>query len=223
MDKTQFIKQLEEILAEFNALSARSVHDDLSDLPDHENQALVTKTVAAIHRIAGPNSSYGTEIKRVLTHRPHMHLHISPVIGVAQALLSNVKSGYVDALAELAHADVFADFLEMAQHLLDANYKDASAVIAGSALEVHLRALCAKHAIPTEFSKPDGSTVPKKADSMNSDLAGATVYGKLDQKSVTTWLDLRNKAAHGHYAEYTALQVELMVAGVRDLIRRTPA
>jgi hypothetical protein len=58
---------------------------------------------------------------------------------------------------------------------------------------------------------------------MNADLASAGVYTKLDQKSVTAWLDLRNKAAHGEYAKYSQEQVGLLVSGVRDFIARNPA
>lgn len=58
---------------------------------------------------------------------------------------------------------------------------------------------------------------------MNEDLGRADIYGKLDQKSVTAWLDLRNKAAHGKYAEYGKEQVALMVQGIRDFVTRCPA
>jgi hypothetical protein len=34
---------------------------------------------------------------------------------------------------------------------------------------------------------------------------------------------LRNKAAHGHYTEYTKPQVELLLQAVRDFLRRHPA
>ena len=47
-----------------------------------------------------------------------------------------------------------------------------------------------------------GNLRPKKTDRMNSELTKAEAYSKLDQKSVTAWLDLRNKAAHGKYDEY---------------------
>jgi hypothetical protein len=40
---------------------------------------------------------------------------------------------------------------------------------------------------------------------------------------VTAWLDLRNKAAHGQYADYTKEQVALTLQGVRDFISRHPA
>jgi hypothetical protein len=58
---------------------------------------------------------------------------------------------------------------------------------------------------------------------MNSELAAAGTYSKLDQKSITAWLDLRNKAAHGKYVEYTQEQVSVMVSGIRDFIVRNPA
>ena len=61
---------------------------------------------------------------------------------------------------------------------------------------------------------------PKKADSMNNDLASAGAYSKLDQKNVTAWLDLRNKAAHGHYGEYNTDQVQALLLGVREFAAR---
>jgi hypothetical protein len=64
------------------------------------------------------------------------------------------------------HGTVFADFLDMAQHLLDNGYKDAAAVIAGSSLESHLRHLCSKHGVDADT--PDGKH--KKADRINAEL-----------------------------------------------------
>jgi hypothetical protein len=46
---------------------------------------------------------------------------------------------------------------------------------------------------------------------------------KAVQKNVTAWLDLRNKAAHGKYAEYQGEQVSLLLAAVRDFITRASA
>lgn len=216
-------QQLADIASEFEAMRRRSKYDDLSDMPEHESQALITRAVAAITRIAGETSAYATEVRRVLKQFPQMHQHLAMVIGVVHALQSDVKAGYLQSLVELVHAEAFADFLDMGQHLLDAGYKDAAGVIAGSALESHIRLLCAKSGIPVDLVKPDGSTAPKKADTMNAELAGANVYSKLDQKGVTAWLDLRNKAAHGKYGEYKLEQVTLMVAGIRDFLVRVPA
>jgi hypothetical protein len=107
-----------------------------------------------------------------------------PARGMLQALRDDYESGYLQSVVELVHADLFADFLDMADHLIQQGYKDPAAVVAGSVLEEHLRKLCDKHGI--DVLKADGT--PKKADALNSELAGAGAYSKLDQKSVTAWL-----------------------------------
>ena len=109
----------------------------------------------------------------------------------------------------------------MAEYLLEQNYKDPAAVIAGSVLEEHLRQLCDKNGIEIVIKK-NGKLKSKKADSLNSDLYRKLSYGILDQKNVTAWLDLRNKAAHGKYDEYTNEQVDLMLRGVSEFICRVP-
>ena len=140
-------------------------------------------------------------------------------IGTLQGLRNEYDAGYLQSVVELVHADIFADFLDMADYLLRQGYKDPAAVVTGSVLEAHLRKLCDKHGIPVV--KPDGS--PKNANTLNSDLAGADIYSKLDLKNVTAWQDLRNKAAHGQYSEYTKEQVTLMLQGVRHFASRYPA
>jgi hypothetical protein len=140
------------------------------------------------------------------------------LVGILNAIKNDAASGYFQTIAELVHADIFSDFLEMAEHLLDQGYKDPAAVLTGGVIEEHLRKLCDKNTIPTMVGGK-----PKKADAMNNDLAGAAAISKLDQKSVTSWLDLRNKAAHGKYADYTKDQVSLLIQSVRDFITRNPA
>ena len=122
-------------------------------------------------------------------------------------------------MSNLVHADQFSDFLEMAEGLQTGGYKDAAAVIAGSTLEQHLRNLAIQAGI--ESQKPDGA--PKKADALNAELSAAGIYNKLEQKSVTASLDLRNSAAHGKYDAYDVRQVAALIQGLRDFIARHPA
>jgi hypothetical protein len=145
------------------------------------------------------------------------------VAGALQALQHDIDKGYLDTYAELIHAGVFTNLLEMAQHLHSEGYKDAAAVLAGGVIEEHLRKLCEKSNIPSETLDSSGGFRPKKAEALNTDLASANVYGKLDQKSITAWLDLRNKAAHARYGEYTSDQVGLFIQGIRDFLVRFPA
>ena len=139
--------------------------------------------------------------------------------GILSAAREELKGGWLITTKGLVSAEIFADFLEMAQHLLDEGYEHPAAVVAGSVLEEHLRQLCQKQGIPTELPK-QGSPQPKRADTLNADLTKNSVYNKLDQKNVTAWLDLRNKAAHGKYQEYTKEQVSLMVTGLSEFMVR---
>ena len=110
----------------------------------------------------------------------------------------------------------------MARHLQEGGYKDAAGVITGSALEPHLRQLAKRAGVSIEKSTSKGVR-PKKADQINAELAKAATYPVMDQKNVTAWLDLRNKAAHGHYGDYQSEQVALMIDAVRNFMTRHPA
>ena len=131
-----------------------------------------------------------------------------------------MAGGWLNTAKGLVSAEIFADLLEMAEHLLEEGYKDPAAVVAGSVLEEHLRQLCQRSDI--EMTQPGGGK-PKKADLLNADLVRAGVYNQLDQKQITAWLDLRNKAAHGRYGEYSKEQVALMLQSVSDFMVRVPA
>lgn len=219
LSKQAIIKQIDDILQKSN-LSSPNRFDDFSDVPHEARSEAINLLYSAIERLAPKGSPYVKNARlheRVLTGNSGVAL--SPLRGILKAIRADYEGGHLQSVVELVHADIFADFLEMADYLLGQGYKDPTAVIVGSVLEEHLRKLCLKNGL--DVLKSDGS--PKKADTMNAELTGTNIYSKLDQKSVTMWLDLRNKAAHGHYTEYTKDQVGLMLQGARDFISRYPA
>jgi uncharacterized protein (DUF2164 family) len=202
--KHEIIKQIDRALKLHNEHRARSKYGDLSDLGTDAAEEVSTIVTATIERLAPPGSVYRNA--NTLAGR----------VGQLRALRRDYDDEYLSTVQGLIRAELFADFLEMAEHLLQQGYKDAAAVLVGGVLEENLRALCTVSSIPTSVSGR-----PKKADAMNNELAAAGVYNKLDQKSVTAWLDLRNKAAHGEYGQYTAEQVATMLSGVREFAART--
>ncbi len=217
------LKQLDALIAEAGKFQQywRQVdgREYYSKVPASELADFLARVVAAIERLAPVGSAYVQILRTTLPNRDSIHAdRIDPYVGILKALRSDYDAGCLQSVAELIHADLFADFMEMAEHLLDQGYKDPAAVITGSVLEEHLRKLCDKNGI---IISQGGK--PKKADALNAELAGANVYSKLDQKNVTAWLDLRNKAAHGKYSEYTKDQVALLIQSVRDFITRNPA
>jgi hypothetical protein len=180
----------------------------------------VTACIAAIERFTEPGSAYRRAAEEPFSNR-WMSSNASTLVhvaGIVVALRKDVAAGYLQNYAELLHADLFADLLEMARELQNKGFKDAAAVITGSVLEEHLRKLADKHEVPIE---KDGGA-PKKASALNADLAN-NAYTKLDQSNVTAWLSLRNSAAHGQYDHYDHAQVAALIQGVQDFIVRHPA
>lgn len=222
---TVVLPQLDELIAKFEEIKKRKKKWDWSDIEDDEVSEFIAATLAAIHRAAGANSQFAKQADEIIgQHSAHFRSQAVPHVGgILRSLRHDVASGYLVSIQDLIHADMFSDFLEMAEHLLSEGYKDPSAVLIGGVLEEHLRKLCNKSSISTDYKNSKGISRPKKAESMNTELAGQSVYLKLDQKNVTAWLDLRNKAAHGRYDEYTREQVELLLQNVRDFLVRHPA
>jgi len=182
-------------------------------------------------RMAGFRSSclsfikliYGTRhphfIEFEKTTNNHYLANLAAGVGIMIAIKEEIAGGWLTTYKSLVASEIFSDFIEMAEHLLDQGYKDPAAVVLGSVLEEHIRQLCIKSKVEIK-AEVKGKMLPRKADTMNADLVKAGVYNLLDQKSVSSWLDLRNKAAHGNYTEYSKEQVNLMLQGILDFMKR---
>ena len=134
------------------------------------------------------------------------------VIGALESIKYELENGLLSDIQKLLQADIFSDFLEMGEYLLIEGYKDAAAVIIGTVLEDTLRKLSESNGINTVNPKGKPITI----DPLNSELSKTGVYNKLVQKQITSWADLRNNAAHGHFDKYDNKQVEMMLLFVQS-------
>ena len=205
---SEIIVQIDRALKLYEEHRARSRHGDLSDLGNDVHEEVKAVVGATIDRLAPSGSKYRSTLESALVRQT----------GSLRALRRDYADGYLSTVQGLIRAELFADFIEMAEHLLAQGYKDPAAVLVGGVLEEHLRALCTVRSIQVSTSGR-----PKKAAAMNTELAATSAYNKLDQKNVTAWLHLRNKAAHGKYEEYTLQQVVTMLSGVREFSARVAA
>jgi hypothetical protein len=186
---------------------------------------LMTSALAAIDRIAGLNSVYSQQAHSILKfvdYHVGIGIPLQNIMSIARALRSDLSNGFLTNVKEIIHGELFSDFLDMADYLSKEGFKDAAAVMTGGVLESHLHQLAIKHNIDLEIVV-NSDVKPKKANQLNTELTKKDVYNLLEQKNITAWLDLRNKAAHAKYEEYTKDHVSLMLLGVRGFISHYPA
>jgi hypothetical protein len=164
-----YIEQLKKIADTFYNLEKRPGH--LSDQKPEEISKLIVRIRGAVERITGIESPYARQVIYYFeTYRYDASSPLSYMIGVLQGLVSDIENGYLKSTSELIHADVFTDYLSMADHLLGEGYKDAAAVLTGGTLEAHLKQLCAKHGIVPDFTDNKGNIRNKKAEALNSEF-----------------------------------------------------
>ena len=223
-NKSFFLEQLDQVLELYKTIDSSSQYSDFSDVLFSAYGQFRASAIAVINRVAGPDSVYVKEIDILPMHRDHgsNNSNIPVIAGIVQALRDDVARDFLESARELIHGELFSDFLEMADFLVSEGYKDAAAIMGGGVLETHIHQLCIKHSILLEDTVR-GQVQIKRADRLNDELVSANVYSKLDQKNVKAWLDLRNKAAHAEYNQYTIEQVSLLLQSIRDFISRYPA
>ncbi|MHB1785264.1 MAG: hypothetical protein ACYCS7_03815 [Acidimicrobiales bacterium] len=142
------------------------------------------------------------------------------VIGAFEAAVGIIQSDRLGSLLDVVRNETENELLGQAETLLKANHKAAAAVIAGGALEVHLRSLCEKFGLTVSgdgsISKYDGAIAKARNDGV------VTVYPATDSKLVGAWGGMRNDAAHDPGAFSNSKEdVRRMIEGVRDFIPRT--
>jgi len=219
--KEKLLSKIDELISDCNMLSSLIEAIERNELIDEDNfyfakfRAFRTSSLSFLANVLGQEEIYyKTFDKAVIYFKPYN-------LNMALELLTNIKKdindGWLRDIKGIISAEIFSDFLEMAEHLINEGYKDPAAVIIGSILEENLRDLCSRNSIPITSTIPGTTnTKPIKAEAMNIALSKAKVYNLLVQKSITSWLELRNNAAHGKYTEYDLLQVKQLLSSVRD-------
>lgn len=131
-------------------------------------------------------------------------------VAVLRAAKEDVEGGYLQKVETLVSAGVFSDFLEMAEHLLDNDYKHPAASLTGAVLEDGLRRICGNNNITV---KSDDNI-----SSLNQKLAQNHIYNPLQQGQIQVWNKLRDYADHGNFDQYEQDDVEDMLKGVRKFL-----
>ena len=219
LSTSTLLQRIDAVLTKHSALQ---FHAGGPGLTRDSAGAFRASGLTLLKELFGPAHHHYVDFDKVTRQYPTSHDY-QQAKAIIQIVREEVEAGWLANTRGLIAGEVFADFLEMAQHLWDEGYKDAAAVIAGSSLEAHLKRLCGVNGIDVEVTNAKGDLVVKKADTLNADLVKADIYNKTEQKQVTAWLGVRNDAAHGDYSKVISDVVGAMIHGIRMFIGRYPA
>jgi hypothetical protein len=152
-------------------------------------------------------------------------------VAVARAVITlHDGGGLTSPRLAIAH-ELEADLLEIAQQQVQRaeGASEASeteiktvhlgiaAFLAGAALEDGLRRLCDAHGLAYDAQRTSLSKLQAVLYQPSSSIAVITAS---DNKQITSWGDVRNKADHGKLSQLTHSEVLSMVIGVRGFLDR---
>jgi hypothetical protein len=185
--------------------TSRSAHFDLQ-MYYHWRSASIS---ALSHVFSDAHPYYKEFGERVMRSDPR---HVEVGLGILRAAKGDLDGGWLTKLDTLIAADVFTDFLDMAEHLLSNNYYQPAASLIGAVLEDGMRKIADKHSVALE---------PQETiDRLNIKLRKAQVYTTVVSRQVDVWREVRNKADHGQFTQFTKQDVEKMLDEVRDFLAR---
>jgi len=138
---------------------------------------------------------YGRFVELVNRDKSGYHEYVDSCVAIIEAVRDDLRTGRLRSFRRLAEVEVFADFIDMAQHILDNGYYGAAASLTGGVLERGLRDIAEQNGIALGAA----GNLP----GLNARLAQAGVYNALRQKEVQYYIDIRNKASHGHFDQFT--------------------
>jgi hypothetical protein len=140
------------------------------------------------------------------------------VFGSARSILA---AGRLGSVLDGVRAETVDELLDQAEQLNREGGPMPAAVLAGGALETHLRHLCDRAGVLGGLQ--GHGTIEKYRGLLDQARgAGNEIISKGDGKQVTAWADDRNVAAHTP-TKFTkdSAAVQLMVDGIRQFIART--
>jgi hypothetical protein len=225
----ELIQEGEELSREIHNIAEHSVMTSSTRIRENtsqEDNALnrfgewVVNYTSLLDQIIPSSSVHRTFIEKeeiFYDNKSGLKIRLSRLKG----LKKDFEQGFLGNLELQVEATISADYMGQAERLLAEGQPGQhdhvpAAVLAGAVLEKGLRILCTQQTPPLALLDANGK--PLMMNRLIDDLKKANVFNELKAKQLRAWADIRNKAAHGEFSEFSRNDVEVMLEGVSNFL-----
>lgn len=209
-DDTRYLNWLDELIADGTNLPVTRLEDGY-DLDFPAYNAWRTRAEHFLLQLMDSDHVYYTRFHSAaeVLYGKYASARTS-ALQILMAVRDDLAEGRLTSFRAFVTAEVFSDFLDMAEHLLEHGYKDPGASLVGAVLERALRDIAATNDIPVR-SRDDLTAMAQR-------LGAKGVFNALVLKKLSLWIGIRNHADHGEFEQYTAEDVKDMHSGVSTFL-----
>jgi hypothetical protein len=179
--------------------------------------------LSVLHDTVGGSHPLVSGIRDVLTKADY-----NRAVAASRAVITLYNSGGLTSPRLAIAHELEGDLLEIAQQQvqraeaatergLKMVHLGIAAFLAGASLEDGLRRLCDTHGLAYDAQR---ASVAKLQGVLYQPSSSIAVISASDNKQITAWGDVRNKADHGKLSELTHSEVLATVIGVRGFLDR---
>lgn len=160
-----------------------------------------------IDRICDANSVYRNSIPDKDTWTDfNIRGKVVETLSIMKSLREETEYGLITNIENLISKDILISINDEASALLDAGYKDASAIYCRVMLESGIKKMCDNNDINYNQNI--------KLNTLINTLKSNKVLNTIEWRQVLAWVDIGNAAAHGEFDKYDNEEVVLMLKGI---------
>jgi hypothetical protein len=185
---------------------------------ESEAREWATEAEAALAAIFPEGHPNRRSWDKIIGSDEHIGEIMDKLIGIFKGATNQIRTGRIGSLIDAIRVESESDLLDQAEQLLAGGYFAAAVVIAGGALETHLKCYCQKHSISIIG---DGSISKYSGAVGQARKTTANLYDANDGKRVEAWGGTRNEAAHSPGAfKQTKEEILRYIEGIREFLSR---
>ena len=167
-----------------------------------------------IRMIIGTNNYYYKSLPETTKSNDSLVIinYVNRGLGLLESLKEELDKGLITDFENIISANLFNSIGEQAEVLLEAGYKDASAVYCRVILETSLKKICDKN----EIHYDSKATINPLAQLLRNE----DIINLIEWRQILSWADIGNAAAHGEFNKYDADDVKRMIEGINNFIKK---